>query len=107
MGKSTQIINILWYNKYGSDKLKQRRTFYKNFNLEEEKIIKEYFANLNNNISLTKKETIKINEDFEKAIEYYLKNGKSLKETLKILSIDNLGDIYQKEPENWYPLDSA
>ena len=87
--------------------MKQRRTFYKNFNLEEENIIKEYFANLNNNISLTKKETIKINEDFEKAIEYYLKNGKSLKETLKILSIDNLGDIYQKEPENWYPLDSA
>ena len=76
--------------------MKQRRTFYKNFNLEEEKIIKEYFTNLNNNISLTKKETIKINEDFEKAIEYYLKNGKSLKETLKILSIDNLGDIYQK-----------
>ena len=87
--------------------MKQRRTFYKNFNLEEEKIIKEYFTNLNNNISLTKKETIKINEDFEKAIEYYLKNGKSLKETLKILSIDNLVDIYQKEPENWYPLDSA
>ena len=87
MGKSTQIINIVRYNKYGSDKLKQRRTFYKNFNLEEEKIIKEYFVNLNNNISLTKKETIKINEDFEKAIEYYLKNGKSLKETLKILSI--------------------
>ena len=85
MGKSTQIINILWYNKYGSDKLKQRRTFYKNFNLEEEKIIKEYFTNLNNNISLTKKETIKINEDFEKAIEYYLKNGKSLKETLNII----------------------
>ena len=45
MGKSTQIINILWYNKYGSDKLKQRRTFYKNFNLEEEKIIKEYIRN--------------------------------------------------------------
>ena len=87
--------------------MKQRSTFYKKFSLEDGKIIKEYFTNLNNSISLTKKETIKINEDFEKAIEYYLKNGKSLKETLKILSIDNLGDIYQKEPENWYPLDSA
>ena len=85
--------------------MKQRSTFYKKFSLEDGKIIKEYFTNLNNSISLTKKETIKINEDFEKAIEYYLKNGKSLKETLKILSIDNLGDIYQKEPENWYPLD--
>lgn len=75
--------------------------------IEEEKQLKEYFNNLNNNISLTKKETLKINEDFEKAIDYYLKHDKTLKETLKILSIDNLGDIYQKEPENWYPLDSA
>ncbi len=87
--------------------MKQRSTFYKKFSLEEGNIIKEYFTNLNNNISLTQKETIKINEDFEKAIDYYLKNGKTLEETLKILSIDNLGDIYQKEPENWYPLDSA
>lgn len=87
--------------------MKKRNTFYKKFNIKEEKIIKEYFNNLNNNISLTKKETIKLNEDFEKAIDYYLKQGKNLKETLKILSIDNLGDIYQKEPENWYPLDNA
>ena len=87
--------------------MKKRNTYYKKFNIKEEKIIKEYFNNLNNNISLTKKETIKLNEDFEKAIDYYLKQGKNLKETLKILSIDNLGDIYQKEPENWYPLDNA
>ena len=60
MGKSTQIITILCYNKYGSDKLKQRSTFYKKFSLEEGNIIKEYFTNLNNNISLTKKETIKM-----------------------------------------------
>ena len=83
MGKSTQIINILWYNKYGSDKLKQRSTFYKKFSLEDGKIIKEYFTNLNNSISLTKKETIKINEDFEKAIEYYLKMENLLKKRLK------------------------
>lgn len=87
--------------------MKQRNSFYKNMSIEEEKQLKEYFNNLNNNISLTKKETLKINEDFEKAIDYYLKHNKTLKETLKILSIDNLGDIYQKEPENWYPLDSA
>ena len=87
--------------------MKKRNTFYKKFNIKEGEIIKEYFNNLNNNISLTKKETIKLNEDFEKAIDYYLKQGKNLKETLKILSIDNLGDIYQKEPENWYPLDNA
>ena len=87
--------------------MKKRNTFYKKFNIKEVDIIKEYFNNLNNNISLTKKETIKLNEDFEKAIDYYLKQGKNLKETLKILSIDNLGDIYQKEPENWYPLDNA
>lgn len=87
--------------------MKQRNSFYKNMSIEEEKQLKEYFNNLNNNISLTKKETLKINEDFEKAIDYYLKHDKTLKETLKILSIDNLGDIYQKEPENWYPLDSA
>lgn len=87
--------------------MKKRNTFYKKFNIEEGEIIKEYFNNLNNNISLTKKETIKLNEDFEKAIDYYLKQGKNLKETLNILSIDNLGDIYQKEPENWYPLDNA
>ena len=49
--------------------MKKRNTFYKKFNIKEEKIIKEYFNNLNNNISLTKKETIKLNEDFEKAIQ--------------------------------------
>ena len=87
--------------------MKKKNPFYKKFNIKEVEIIKEYFNNLNNNISLTKKETIKLNEDFEKAINYYLKQGKNLKETLKILSIDNLGDIYQKEPENWYPLDNA
>ena len=60
LGKSKQIIIIPWYNKYGSGILKKRNTFYKKFNIKEADIIKEYFNNLNNNISLTKKETIKI-----------------------------------------------
>ena len=80
--------------------------FLGNFNSEDEKILRSYFEDLNKKIKLGKKDKKSFIEDFEKAIIYYSKT-KSINETLTILSLDNLGDVYTKNPTNWYPLDNS
>ena len=77
-----------------------------NFSMEDRKVLSSYFEKLNNKIKLRKKEKKSLLEDFEKAILYYSKT-KSIKEILEILSLDNLGDVYTKNPTNWYPLDNS
>ncbi len=76
------------------------------FNENDKELLINYFKKLNESIKLSKKETKSFNEDFEKAIIYYSKT-KTIEEILKILSLDNLGDIYYKKPTNWYPLDNS
>lgn len=82
--------------------------FYDIFNSEDKELLKEYFTSLNENISLTKKETKLFNDDFEKAIIYYYKvKHLSICDILSILSISNLGNCYKDNPNYWYPLDNA
>ena len=49
--------------------------FYKTLNDSEKELLKKYFIDLNNSISLSKKDTKSFNEYFEKAIEYYYKKN--------------------------------
>ena len=81
--------------------------FYNQFNNKEQKQLESYFKNLNNNISLTKKETKLFNEDFEKAILYYCHLKMPVSKILEILSINKLGTCYKDNPNYWYPLDNA
>lgn len=70
-------------------------------------MLDNYFKNLNKKIFLSNVDRISFCDDFEKAINYYVKNGKTIEESLKILSLDNLGDYYKEPVNNWYPLDNA
>ncbi len=49
----------------------------------------------------------KLKTDFEKAILYYVEQGKSLQEALELLAIRNLGGFYARPPVLWFPLDDA
>ena len=81
-------------------------SFLNKFKEEDKEKIINYFSDLNKSLKLSKKDTKSFNDDFEKAILYYSKT-KNIDEILKILSLDNLGDIYLKRPTNWYPLDNS
>lgn len=81
--------------------------FLNNFNDEEKEKIINYFNNLNNNVFLTAVDTKLLDEDFEKAINYYLNHGYKLDSIIDILSINNLGTYHKDSVSNWYPLDNA
>lgn len=81
--------------------------FFDKFYDKDKEILIDYFNKLNNNISLSNMEKRLFNEDFEKAIEYYLNHGYKLNKILKLLSVDNLGSYYKDNIDSWFPLDNA
>ncbi len=81
--------------------------FYKLFNNKEKQHLIKYFEELNNKITLNNKQTKLIINDFENGIIYFKKHGKKIEEILKILSLDNFGDCYKENSNNWYPLDNS
>ncbi len=85
----------------------RKNEFYKKFNKKDKMILKDYFESLNSHINLSRKETLLFNRDFENAINYYHSKNTSINEIINLLTVDNLGDCYNKNPQNWYPLDNA
>lgn len=70
-------------------------------------LLKEFFADFNAHCLISKVETKKIREDFEKAILYYVKNGVSLEEALELLDTKYLGGFYARSSALWFALDDA
>ncbi len=70
-------------------------------------LIKEFFADFNNHCLISKKETKKIREDFEKAIVYYLDNGVPVERALQLLDVKKLGAFYSRTTTPWFALDDA
>ena len=83
------------------------RKFIDKFNDSDKKTLNKFFCELNDKIFLPSNQRILFNEDFEKAISYYLNHGYTLSDTLKTLSVDNIGDCYNNTNDEWYPLDNA
>ena len=54
---------------------------------EDVQLIKEFFADFNTHCLISKVETRKIRDDFEKAILYYAKIGVSLPKALELIDV--------------------
>ena len=81
--------------------------FFDKFYDKDKDMLIDYFDKLNEKVTLSNVEKWLFNEDFEKAIEYYLNHGYKLNKILKLLSIDNLGNYYKDDVDSWFPLDNA
>ncbi len=74
-------------------------------NNSDKKVLISFFDNLYKNLSLSKKQTNLMINDFQRAILRYDTMGISLEDSIKLLSPDNLGNMYLIDSDNWYPLD--
>ena len=77
------------------------------FSSEEQKLLREYFQQLDQHILLPKEWKLPMLHDFEQGILYHLQKGRPLAETLKLLDPLNLGGFYSRPATTWWPLDNA
>lgn len=87
--------------------MKKFNEFISIFNNDDQLLLKIYFSDLSNKIFLNKKDTKLFINDFEKAILYYYKKNKSIKDALTVLELNNIGNFYKNNFNRWYPLDYA
>lgn len=78
-----------------------------NLSTENKLIIEEYFNNFDRHCDLSKNEKQLLKEDFYNALLYYKSINISLKKSLKLLDIKNLGGFYSRPSMVWFPLDDA
>ena len=88
-------------------KLNAFEEYVSNLSEENKNQINDFFSSFNNVCRLSKSDKNKMRKDFENAILYYFKNGITLKETLKLLALENLGGFYARDALSWFPLDDA
>lgn len=73
----------------------------------QKQTLSEFFAALNEHMTLSKKTKAAMRADFENAVLYYAAAGIPLDTALRLLSVENLGGFYTTPPVLWYPLDDA
>ncbi len=69
--------------------------------------IDDYLETLKKHISLPARDTAAILSDVRKLIRFYLDNGMTFQEAIKIIGENPFGDFYRSVTNEWYPLDSA
>ncbi len=74
---------------------------------EELELINDYFKKFTSRCIMGKSDNRRMRKSFEDAIIYYDSIGKSLKETLDLLSLENLGGFYARPAQSFFPLDDA
>ncbi len=80
--------------------------FLNKFNGKDKIAINKFFQKLDSILEINKKEKKKFFYDFEKVIDYYIGNHKSINEIIKILDIDRLKSGF-KNSNSWYHLDTS
>jgi len=74
-------------------------------NEKDKNLIDSFFVEFDIHCLLSKSHKTKMKEDFEKAILYYINNGKKLEEALKLLDVSKLGGFYARDTSLWFPID--
>lgn len=80
--------------------------FINKFNGKDKIALNKFFQKLDSLLELNKKEKKKFFYDFEKVIDYYISEHKSINEIIKILDIERLENGY-KNNNSWYHLDTS
>jgi len=83
------------------------KLFVDNLSTDNKLILEDFFNNFDRHCDLEKKEKQLLKEDFYNALIYYNLLGISLKKSLKLLDINNLGGFYSRPSMVFYPLDDA
>lgn len=73
----------------------------------ELEMLNGYFKDFHQRCLISKSDVRKIREDIEKTILYYIENGFSLDEALKLLDPTNFGGFYARPSLLWFPLDDS
>lgn len=73
----------------------------------DKELLAVFYKSFNQHCLISKTDTKRICDDFEKAILYYLSNGYSLKEALELLDPSNLGGFYARPSLLWFSLDDS
>lgn len=76
-------------------------------NDEDQSLLDDYLAQLNNRLVLAWKQKNKLQHDFLRAIEEYLAMGLSLTSSLARLDLKNLGGFYTRPPVAYFTLDDS
>lgn len=74
-------------------------------NEKDKNLIDSFFVEFDIHCLLSKSHKTLMKEDFEKAILYYINNGKKLEEALKLLDVSKLGGFYARDTSLWFPID--
>ncbi len=74
---------------------------------DEQNALSGFFRKLDQHLQLSANWKRQIIRDFENAILYYAKNGRSVEAIMELLDPRKLGGFYSREATAWYPLDSA
>lgn len=74
---------------------------------EEITIIDNFFMELDKRINLSIYDREELMSHYFDAFEYYLDNGKSIKEIVELLDFKNIGDFYKEKKRDVYRLDNA
>ncbi len=69
--------------------------------------VEEYLNMVNHRLRLRKKYIRSMLEDHAHALRYLMDKGETLQTAMDRLSPERLGEFYQKERTDWYPLDVA
>lgn len=73
----------------------------------EKSAIWQLLEAVSSRLSMSNNQNILLLNDYKRIIIYYLLNGYSVADILKLVSVDKLGDFYKNESPEWYPLDNA
>ncbi len=76
-------------------------------NADEQALLHRFFVGFSEHCLLRNKTKRLLREDLEKAILYYLENGRTLEQALALLDCKYLGGFYARPPKLWFPLDDA
>ena len=76
-------------------------------NEPEQEKYREFLENINLHLQLPKKQKALLLNDFNSALDYFLKNDIPFEEAIRRLSPEQLGGFYAHPASSWYPLDNA
>lgn len=91
-------------------KIKKEKTFHEYLNhleAQDVTLVKNFFINFKQHMSLPLSEEKKLRQDLEVALMYYNAIGVPVKEALRRLDNENLGGFYARPPLSYYALDDS
>lgn len=76
-------------------------------NDNDQALLRNYFDELDKHIEIAPLQKIEMIEDFARAVEKYLDEGKTIDNIISLLDVKHLGDFYLYQKGEWIMLDNA